>query len=41
VIVCAGGYGELMQQHLMRPCVYNDILVLQGLMYWRKYQQFA
>ncbi|KAF7785651.1 type III pantothenate kinase [Pseudoalteromonas rubra] len=41
VIVCAGGYGELMQQHLARPSTYNDILVLQGLMYWRKYQQFA
>ncbi|WP_194868037.1 type III pantothenate kinase [Pseudoalteromonas sp. PPB1] len=41
VIVCAGGYGELMQQHLVRPSTYNDILVLQGLMYWRKYQHFA
>ncbi|KZN55253.1 hypothetical protein N474_16235 [Pseudoalteromonas luteoviolacea CPMOR-2] len=40
-LVFAGGYGELIQQHLDNSGIYFDDLVMQGLIYWRKYQQNA
>lgn len=38
-LIYAGGYGELIQQHLDPKGIYFDDLVMQGLIYWRKYQQ--
>ncbi|CAH9065680.1 Type III pantothenate kinase [Pseudoalteromonas holothuriae] len=35
-VICAGGYGEFISQQLMCESQYNDILVLQGLLFWRK-----
>ncbi|ESP92273.1 MULTISPECIES: type III pantothenate kinase [Pseudoalteromonas] len=38
-LIYAGGYGELIQQHLDPSGIYFDDLVMQGLVFWRKYQQ--
>ncbi|OCQ18726.1 pantothenate kinase [Pseudoalteromonas luteoviolacea] len=40
-LIFAGGYGELIQQHLDSSGIYFDDLVMQGLVFWRKYQQNA
>ncbi|MCF2859677.1 type III pantothenate kinase [Pseudoalteromonas sp. SMS1] len=40
-LVFAGGYGELIQQHLDCSGIYFDDLVMQGLVFWRKYHQNA
>ncbi|KZN37463.1 hypothetical protein N480_15250 [Pseudoalteromonas luteoviolacea S2607] len=40
-VIFAGGYGELIQQHLDTSGIYFDDLVMQGLVFWRKCQQNA